>query len=238
VLLLWQFLSANSLISPIFYPTPTAVFQRLIKSITTGELLLHGGFTLKRMLSGFLIGGTAGVFVGLALGWSSLVRSILDPIVAALHPVPKLTLLPMFIIIFGIGDTSRIALISISVFFPVMINSMVGVLQISPNYFEVAENYGARKRDVFRKVVLPGSMPLVLTGIRLGLKGALTITIAVEIIFANEGLGSLIWLAWEIFQTDLLFAMVFVMAFLGFGTNWLLQRLKLSLVPWNQEVRY
>ena len=105
------------------------------------------------------------------------------------------------------------------------------------SHFEVAENYGAKKFDVFRKVVLPGSMPLILTGVRLGLKGALTITIAVEMIFSNKGLGSLIWLSWEIFQTDLLFAMVLVMAFLGFGTNWLVQRLKLYLVPWHQEVR-
>ena len=128
-------------------------------------------------------------------------------------------------------------MITLSVFFPVLINSMAGVLQINPTYFEVAANYGARRRDVFRKVVLPGSMPLILTGIRLGLKSALTITIAVEIIFSNEGLGSLIWLSWEILKTDLLFAMVFVIAFLGFWTNYLVQRLKLTLVPWHQEQR-
>lgn len=235
--LIWELLAQAGKISALVFPAPSKIIKTFVELLISGELLSHFTISLTRVLSGFLVGGGAGLVLGLILGWSSRLRKILDPIVAALHPVPKVSLLPMVIIIFGLGESSRIVMISISTFFPMLINTMAGVLQINPTYFEVAKNYGASKFNEFRKVVLPGSMPLVFTGARLSLKASLTITIAIEMIFSNEGLGSIAWLAWQTMRLTYLFAVIFLISFMGWGTNYLLQLSKKTLLPWHHEVR-
>jgi ABC-type nitrate/sulfonate/bicarbonate transport system permease component len=116
-----------------------------------------------------------------------------------------------------------------------LINTAAGVRQIHPIYFEVAENYGARMIQVFARVVLPGSLPLVLSGLRLALNTALLLAIAVELVAAQEGLGAMIWFAWETLRTEELYATLAVAAALGIGFNFVVQRLTTKLVPWQVE---
>jgi NitT/TauT family transport system permease protein len=234
-LLVWEWLARTARVSALFFPAPTATLERLVDWTLTGELAAEFAITFKRVVLGFVYGGGAGLLLGLAMGWSSRLRTMLDPIVAALHPVPKLAVLPVILILFGIGESSRLILISISTFFPMFISSMAAVLQINPTFFEVARNYGAGRWQIFRRVVVPGSMPIVLSGARLALNLSLSITMAVELRFADTGLGAVLWLSWETLRTTYLYATVLILALLGIGFNWSLIVIKKRLVPWHQE---
>ena len=236
-LLIWEGLARTGQLSPIIFPAPTIILTRFFQSLIAGEYNKDFAISASRLVSGFLIGGGAGLFLGLVMGWSRRLRKVLDPIIAALHPIPKFALLPMVIIFFGIGESSRTAMVSIGAFFPMLINSMAGVMQISPTYYEVVENYGASRLDIFRKVVLPGSLPFVLTGARLSLKSALTITIGVEMVFGNTGLGSILWLSWETMRMSHMYSVLLIVSICGFGMNWILEYSKRFLVPWHSEHR-
>lgn len=237
MLIIWEVLARLGVISAIIFPAPSLILQTLFTGIISGEYSMDLYYTFTRIIGGFLIGGTAGLVLGLVMGWSRTVRRILDPIVAALHPLPKFSLLPMIIIIFGIGESSRIAMVTLATFFPMLITTMAGVMEINPTYYEVVDNYGGSTLDAFRKVVLPGSLPFVMSGARLSLRSALTITIGVEMIFSNTGLGSILWLAWETMRLTHMWSVLIIVSIIGMGLTWILEKAKQRLTPWHQEGR-
>jgi NitT/TauT family transport system permease protein len=234
-LAVWELQVHTGRLSALFFPAPSAIALTLVRLLGSGELAAHLGATLSRLLLGFALGGLPGLILGLAMGWSRRLRVLIDPFIAAAHPIPKISVLPLIMIIFGIGEASKIVTVAVAVFFPILINTMAGVRHIAPLYFEVAQNYGASLLKVFTRVVMPGSLPLVLTGVRLALNVALLVNIAVELVAAQEGLGEMIWFAWETLRTEELYASLIVIAALGTGLNFLLQRLTARLVPWQVE---
>jgi ABC-type nitrate/sulfonate/bicarbonate transport system permease component len=237
LLIVWEILAKVKLISPIIFPAPTLIFSSFLKSLLIGKYNKNVMVTFSRVFSGFLIGGGAGMILGLLMGWSRRMRRVLDPIIAALHPIPKFALLPMVLIIFGLGESSRIVMVSIGAFFPMLINTMAGVMQVNPTYYDVVENYGASRFDSFWKVALPGSLPLIITGARLSLRSSLTLTIGVEMVFGNNGLGSELWLAWETMRMTDMYSTLLIVSVIGLGSNMLLEQLKKKLIPWHQEIR-
>ena len=236
VLVVWEFLAREELISELFFPPPTKIGATLVELIRTGELFVRLVPTLRRLFVGFFIGASIGMGLGLSMGWSKTLRKAFDPIIAALHPVPKITMLPLILIIFGIGETSRIFVIALSAFFPMLINSMSGVLEINANLFEVMRNYHANRFQVFRQLILPGSLPFILTGARLSLNRALVISIAMEMIFSNEGLGEMIWFAWQTFRIEELYAGIVTISVVGLGLSALVRALSVYLAPWSDNV--
>jgi len=237
LLIIWEFLARLKLISPIIFPAPTLILSSFLKNLLIGKYNENVLISFSRVFFGFLIGGGAGMILGLLMGWSRRMRRVLDPIVAALHPIPKFALLPMVLIMFGLGESSRIVMVSIGAFFPMLINTMAGVVQVNPTYYDVVENYGASRFDTFWKVALPGSLPLIITGARLSLRSALTLTIGVEMVFGNNGLGSDLWLAWETMRMTDMYSTLIIVSVIGLGSNILLERLKNKLIPWHQEIR-
>ncbi|MBN1314243.1 MAG: ABC transporter permease [Anaerolineales bacterium] len=235
VLAVWEWRARAGAISLLFFPAPSTIIATLFNLLANGELVTNTGATLSRLLRGFVLGGAPGLVLGLAMGWSRRLRAIIDPFIAAFHPVPKIAILPLIMIIFGIGETSKVVIIAVTTFFPMLINTMAGVRQISPTYFEVAENYGANLYQLFTRVVFPGSLPLILTGARLSLNIALLLTIAVELVSSRDGLGDMIWFAWETLRTEELYACLVVIAVLGIAFNLLLQFLTGRLAPWHVE---
>lgn len=235
VLAIWEWSARTGGISNLFFPAPTIILSTLFHLLANGVMLTNAGATLTRLLCGFVLGGVPGLLLGLAMGWSRRLRAIIDPFIAAAHPVPKIAILPLIMIIFGIGETSKVVIIAITTFFPMLINTMAGVRQISPTYFEVAENYGANLYQLFTRVVFPGSLPLILTGIRLSLNIALLLTIAVELVSSHDGLGDMIWFAWETLRTEELYATLVVIAVMGIGFNLLLQFITGRMAPWHVE---
>lgn len=231
----WELLSRSGMIKALFFPAPSAIVTRFFAMASSGELAKDFFPTITRMFTGTAIGGSAGLLLGLSMGWSRRLRIALDPIIASLHPIPIMSLLPIMLIIFGFGESSRVAIVAISTFFPMLINSMVGVMEISPTYFEVAQNYGAGNLKLFRKVIIPGSLPLILNGGRLALNTAMMITIVTEMRFGNNGLGTVIWLSWETLRTEDLYVVIAILAALGMSFNFALIGLKKYLVPWHEE---
>jgi NitT/TauT family transport system permease protein len=171
------------------------------------------------------------------MGWSHPLYRLINPFIAATHPIPKIAILPLIMIIFGIGETSKVVVIALTAFFPLLINTAAGVQQINQIHFEVAKNYDANLTKIFTRVIFPGSLPLVLTGLRLSLNLALLVSIAVELVSAQKGLGAMIWLAWQTFRTEELYVSLIVTALLGIFFNFFLQRLVVYLIPWKTEQR-
>jgi ABC-type nitrate/sulfonate/bicarbonate transport system permease component len=237
VIFLWEIFARAGLISAIIFPAPSLILETLFTGVFGGEYTMDMYYTFTRIIAGFLIGGGAGLVLGMIMGWSPPIRKILDPIVAALHPLPKFSLLPMIIILFGIGESSRIAMVTLASFFPMLITTMTGVMQINPTYYEVVNNYGGNTFDEFRKVVLPGSLPFIMSGARLSLRSSLTITIGVEMIFSNTGLGSILWLAWETMRLTHMWSVLIIISILGVSFTWLINFSKEKLTPWHQERR-
>jgi NitT/TauT family transport system permease protein len=232
-LLIWELLARAGKISPIIFPAPTKILAAFSLALVKGKFSSNTLITVRRVLSGFLIGGGAGLLLGMVLGWSRRIRRVLDPIIASLHPIPKFALLPMMLIIFGLGEASRTAMVSIGAFFPMLINTMGGVIQINPTHYEVVENLGGTKWDIFRKVVLPGSLPFVMSGARLSLISSLTVAIGVEMVFGNNGLGSVLWLAWETMRMVDLYSVIIIVSIMGIGITLVLAWAQRILLPWH-----
>lgn len=231
-LAMWEGMSRLGLVVPSVLPSPTSIARALYDALTSGDLLTHLGITLGRLAAGVAVGGTAGLLAGLAMGWSRRLRGFADPFVSVVHPVPKLALLPLLMVFFGLGEVPKILVIAATSFFPMALNAMAGVRQISPVHFDVARSHGASRRQMLRRVVIPGSLPTVLTGVRLATNVALVTTVAVEMIAAQRGLGSQLWLSWQILRVDLLFATLALIALLGVMINRGMRLIAGRAAPW------
>ena len=232
ILLLWELCGRLGLLNPLFFPVPSLIAAAFVTMLMEGEIQANLSITLMRVFAGFLIGTIPGIIIGLIMGASERTRLILDPIVAAIYPIPKLAIFPLLMIIFGIGEFSKIMAIAMGCFFLVLINSMAGVRNINKVYFEVAKNYGANKRQLFTRVILPASLPMVFTGIRLALGTSLIVVVGVEFVSANYGIGALIWNAWETFEIEKLYVGIFLCAALGILFTVVLKRAEAYLTPW------
>jgi ABC-type nitrate/sulfonate/bicarbonate transport system permease component len=228
----WEVTARLGLIPGFLFSSPTTVVATLGRSIASGEMLEHLVATLLRVIPGLLLGGVPGLVLGIGMGLSDRFRQALDPLLAAVHPIPKIAILPLVMIFLGVGEASRVAVASLAAFFPMLINTMAGIRQIDPIYFQVAENYGASRLKLLTRVVLPGSLPFVLSGLRLAANLTLLVTISAEIVMSDVGLGSLVWLAWETLRVELLYATLIVISTLGITLTASLRYLQTSLAPW------
>ncbi|MFA0888099.1 MAG: ABC transporter permease [Synergistales bacterium] len=235
VLAAWEIGSRMGVISPMFFPSPATIAKTLADLAASGRLGVDLKATLGRVAIGLSIGVGLGLPLGLLMGWKPGLRYLADPMVAATHALPKIAMYPILMVLFGIGDGSRVALIALGAFFPMLINAMSGVRQIDPRFFEVAESYGARGGRILTEVVWPGSLPFVLAGFRLALNGALLLGIAAELLTAREGLGGMIWMAWQTFRTEEMYAALFVTGLLGVAFNGLTNLLVRKLAPWRPQ---
>jgi ABC-type nitrate/sulfonate/bicarbonate transport system permease component len=231
-LAVWEVLARTEVVSPMFFPPPSSIAAALSHALIDGEMAIHARVTILRVLVGFALGAGPGLLLGLAMGASSRFRAQLDPLVAAAHPIPKIAVLPLILVIFGIGEASKLVLAALGAFFPMVINTMAGVRQISPIHFEVARSYGATKRKLFTRLVLPGSLPMALAGARLSLNVALMLTIAGELVAAQQGLGRMLWFAWQTFRIVEVYAGLVVISVIGIGLNVILARFSAWAMPW------
>ena len=235
LLVTWEALARFGVLKPVLFSSPMVIGKTLVTSFVSGEMAGHTLATLTRTTAGIALGAIPGLLLGLAMGWSGGLRRALDPILAALHPIPKIAILPLLMIFLGIGEASRIAVASVAAFFPMLINTMAAVRAINPIYFEVAQNYGASRYRLFSRVVLPASLPLVFSGLRLAANVTLLVTIGAEIVMADQGLGALVWLSWETLRVELLYATLVVIAALGIGLTGGLRLIRRAVLPWQVD---
>jgi len=232
LLLAWEWGVRRGAVSPMFFPAPTTIGEALSRMASTGRLAEDLAATLSRVSAGLLVGVGAGLPLGLLMGWRDSARAFLDPTIAATHALPKIAVYPVLMILLGIDDASRVALVALGAFYPMLVNAMAGVRQIDPRFFEIARSYGAGKKRVLTEVIWPGSLPFLLSGLRLALNGALLLGIAAELLTAKQGLGGTIWMSWQTFRTEDLYAVLFVTGLMGVAFNGLTDLLTRVLVPW------
>jgi NitT/TauT family transport system permease protein len=234
VIMLWEALVRLRLLSPIFVSTPTTVVQRFVQMAAGKDLWAAIGISLVRVFGGFLLGAVPGVLTGLTMGLFRPVRAAMEPLIAAWYPIPKLALLPLIMLFFGIDEWSKLVTIGIGVFFMVQANAMAGVLHIDKIYLDVARNFGANRRDFYLTIAFPGALPAIFTGLKLGMGMALLLIVAAEMIGAKNGIGYMIWTGYQTFDIDRMFVGLVLMSVLGFLFTVGLNALEKVVVPWKR----
>jgi len=229
---LWELATWMKWVDTRFFPRPSLVIFELIEMVRSGELPKHVGDTLTRIGVAFVIGAVGGVAVGLAMGLSRWVRAALMPMVAAIYPLPKVAIYPLILLIFGLGETSKIVTVAIAVFFQVLFPTVLGVTGIPRIYLDAGKNFGARGLDLYLRIALPGALPSILSGCRVALGVALIVIVSVEFVGSNSGVGYLIWNSWQLFNVNRMFVGLMTAAVLGYLAALLLDSLEKRLVPW------
>ncbi|MDQ3929035.1 MAG: 1,4-dihydroxy-2-naphthoate octaprenyltransferase [Chloroflexota bacterium] len=229
---LWELAVQAGWLNRVFVPPPSEVFVALGELIQSGQLFRDLGVSLMRVALGFLYGGVPAIVLGLLMGINPVVRAVLRPIATAIYPIPKIALLPLVIVVLGIGEESKVATIAVSVFFLVVLNVAASVMQIDAQYFEVARTFGARSRDLFWTVALPASLPGIMNSVKIGMGFTLTLIVGVEFVGANEGIGYLIWRSYELYAVQRMLAGLVAVAVVGWLLTVLLDEIEYALVPW------
>jgi ABC-type nitrate/sulfonate/bicarbonate transport system permease component len=237
---LWEVFAQLHVIDTRFFPAPSSIFavlwqmMRPSPQFPTGELWFHLGISLQRIVIGFLIGAVPGIVIGLAMGLFSPIRAMIQPLVDATFPIPKIAVLPLFIMIFGIGEESKYAIIATAVIYLVLINTVAGVRNIDRIYLDVGKNFHASRLMMFTDIAFPGALPLILAGVKLGMGVALLVIVSAEFVGARSGLGYLIWTSWQVFQVEKMYVGLLVIAVVGFASAILLTWVERVLVPWKR----
>jgi NitT/TauT family transport system permease protein len=239
VLAIWELLSRASIIDSRFWPAPTSLFDTLWNEIESGALFTNIRISLVRVLIGFVIAAVPGVIIGLAMGLYWPLRVFLMPVATAIYAVPKLAILPLMLIVFGVGEGSKIAIIVVSIFFLIVLNTMSGVLAIDPIYRDVAENLGASRWEIFTTVAWPGALPAIFTGFRLAIGFALLVIVGTEFLDGNKrepnGLGWYIIRSWNLLKIEDLFVGLLVIGLLAWILNALIEVAERRLLPWRPD---
>lgn len=240
LVVVWWALTALKLISPLFLPAPQQVLHQLYviaspQGFMDATLWQHLAASLTRILIALLAAVVIGVPVGIAMGLNDTVRGILDPLIELYRPVPPLAYLPLMVIWFGIGETSKILLIYLAIFAPVALSAVAGVRSVSQVRVRAAQALDASKLQVLRYVVLPSALPEILTGIRIGLGVGWSTLVAAELIAATRGLGFMVQSAGEFLATDVVIAGISVIALIAFSLEIGLRALQRKLTPWHGE---
>jgi len=232
ILVVWQVLVQSGNINELFLPAPLSVLNAMWKMTVSGRLPWAVLVSLNRLVQGLVYGSLVGIVLGLVAGQIRWVEHVLDPWIAAVYPIPKSALFPLFLLWFGLGDVSKIVTIAVGVLFLVLVNTMTGVKAINPLLIKAAHDLGAPRLQIFVKVILPGALPNVFTGLRLGAGMALILVFITEIEATKAGLGYLLWEAFQLLEKKDVFAGVVTFGLLGVATTWLLQWIERTTCPW------
>ncbi|NGN41788.1 ABC transporter permease subunit [Mesorhizobium sp. CGMCC 1.15528] len=236
LLLAWSLAAHLQLVSPVFLPSQYAVAAKLVSVAQNGfvdaTLLQHLAASLGRVFAALVVALAVGIPVGIAIGVSVVGRGIFDPILEFLRPIPPLAYLPLVIIWFGIGEPSKILVIAIAMIAPIALSAASGVRGVSQERVNAARALGASRAQVIRHVILPSSLPSILTGLRIALGAGWTTLVAAELIAATRGLGFMIQSAAQFLVTDVVIMGIFVIAGVAFVLEFVIRRLEAALVPW------
>ena len=187
---------------------------------------------MQRLVLGWTFGTLLGIAVGLAIGLFSVVRATVSPLVSALFPIPKIALLPLFVIWFGIGEGSKVATILFGTFFPTVIATYGGVDNVDRTLVRMGQSFGLSWRSIVAKIIIPGALPAILSGARISASIAIILLVAAEMIGAQYGIGAYILLAGSLMATDQLIAGVAVLSAMGLTFSWVIGRLERWLLRW------
>ena len=229
---LWQLGASVGLIHSLFLPAPVTIAAALYHLAISGELWRNLSVSLARLAIGWVIGTVCGIAVGLAVGRWSIARSPAMAVVSALFPIPKIALVPLFIIWFGIGEGSKLVTLAIGVFFPTVIATVGGVDNVPRGLIRMGQSFGLSYAAIVRKIVLPGALPALLSGFRVTTSIAIILLVAAEMIGADRGIGAFVLAAGNLYDTGNLLAGIVVLSAMGLVAAWLIGCLERLLLGW------
>jgi len=232
LLLLWEWAAGTERIDARLFPPPSTIWDTAVDLHRSGELWSDVLVSTRRVLYGFVLGSGVGIAVGLLTGMSRLLRAALDPLLAALYTVPKLALLPLFLLIFGVGETPKIVLIASTVFFFMWISTGSAIAMVAPEHLEVARSVGAGRWRTFVHVYLPASLPQVFVGLRVAAGVSVLVMVGVEFVQSTDGIGFLIWHSWSLFIASRMYVGIVVVALMGYLFIQVVGFLGRRLTPW------
>ncbi|WP_174184753.1 ABC transporter permease [Nocardia barduliensis] len=231
-LLLWQVAPTLGLVDEVFLPPFSVVAQAFADLVASGEMWTHLSASLNRSLAGYSLALLAGIPVGIAIAWYKPVADFLNPILELFRNTAALALLPVFLLILGIGETSKVAIVLYASFFPILLNTITGVRTVDPLLVKSAASLGFSPLRLFQKVILPAALPSVFTGLRMAAASSILVLLAAEMFGARAGLGYLITAAQQNFAIPNMYAGILAISLLGLGFNGLLVTLERRLSRW------
>ena len=229
----WELTARFGLINPLFIGNPSGILAFFFKGLfVTRELVVHLLWTLAGTLAAFMLGSVTGILVGLLFVAYPKVEQFIDPIFAGLNALPRIALAPLFLLWFGLGISSKIALGFSLTFFIVLSSTVAGARSVNSDHLMLADTLGASSTQIFRRITLPSAVPTVFSGLRLGLIYALLGVIAGEIIAAQHGLGQSLTFLAGTFQINGVFAVLLLLALLGMSLTWIMTAVEARLLRW------
>lgn len=232
ILAIWQAAASAGLIDPVFLPSPASIVEALWQLTVSGELWRNLSVSLVRIGLGWVIGSALGIVTGLAMGLTSSGRAVGMPLVSAVYPVPKIALLPLFILWLGVGETPKVVLIASGVYFPTVISTLAGVDAVPRNLIRMGQSFNLPMRTIVMKVIMPSALPSILAGFRISVSVALILVVAAEMVGAQYGIGAFLLTAGNLMQSDNLMAGVVVLSVLGLVIGAILTALERLFLRW------
>jgi taurine transport system permease protein len=236
IFLAWYAVARFRLVSELFVPHPASVWQAFMDILTDGyrgeTLLRHLADSLYRVIVGFLLAVVTAVPIGLAIGYSSKVQAVFDPLIEFYRPLPPLAYYTLLVIWLGIENESKIALLYLAAFPPLSVSAMAGVKGVAPEWIQGAQSLGASRWQVFRYVIFPSCLPDVFTGMRVSIGFTYTTLVAAEMVAATSGVGWMVLDASKFLRSDVIFMGNIVMGLTGIGLDRLIRTAERRVVPW------
>jgi NitT/TauT family transport system permease protein len=234
-LAIWQVCWSAGWISPLFMSGPSAIGARFWDSLLHGSLLADISYSGRNFLVGFVLAAAAGVVVGVIVGWYRRLALLVEPFLNAFYATPRIAMVPLIIIWFGVGMWSKVFIVFISAFFPILVNTIGGIRAIDTDLLRAARSFCASDWQIFTTVAVPGAVPFILTGIRQGVALGLIGVVVGEMFGGSQGVGFMVAYGGQTFATDTLFVGVMIIAFAGILLSWLAEHLERHFSRWRPE---
>jgi ABC-type nitrate/sulfonate/bicarbonate transport system permease component len=234
-LAVWQLVALRRLVPELFLPGPTDILNAFVAYIQKGQICPDMWISGQELMYGFFLSIAIGLPIGVLMGWYKRLHQALDPFVTFFYSIPRVALTPLLIIWFGIGINSKIAVVFLGAVFAILINTAAGVRNLDPALIKAARSFGASDAQLFRTVVVPGSVPFILTGLRLGLGHALTGVVVGELVAAQAGVGLMMATAGATFQTSKVFVGLVIVASTGVLMTYALSRIEQRFQSWKPK---
>jgi sulfonate transport system permease protein len=233
VVVLWEVLARVGFIKANVLPAPSQVFEAFWTLLLSGELIANIAISTWRAVLGLIIGGSIGFVLGFANGISTVSRNLTDTTLQMIRNIPHLALIPLVILWFGIDEEAKVFLVALGVFFPIYVNTLLGIQGVDPQLIEMGRIYGMRRADLVRRVILPGALPAIFTGLRYAL-GIMWLTLIVaETIAATSGLGYMAMEAREFLMIDVVVLSIVIYALLGKLADSLARLMERASLQWH-----
>jgi sulfonate transport system permease protein len=235
IVLVWHFVSTTGNFSPLLMPTLSGIKNAFLGAVQSGVLLSDLLESIWTVMRGFAAGAILGLLLGILMGFFTSANFLFNTTLNAFRQIPPLAWIPLLILWFGIDETSRIILISLSSFFPVLLNTSSGIHEVSGKYLEFAENYKIKKRDILFKILLPAAFPSIFVGLRLGAGTAWMSIVAAEMIAATAGVGYRINSSRNLLRTDTIIVYMILIGIVGGGMDYLIRNIGSYFTRWNRS---